>query len=482
MSWLSFYKYRFFCYVDPNYRVKHILKRKKVYMLKRAIKALLGKFETPAELRKFFILGLVLFLILGVYWTLRPIKDGVFMSIVGKDCLPMAKLLSLFLIVPLVLVYGKLIDRYPRHRVFYGLLSGYGLLALLFSWGLGHPVYGIANSVTDSWRLIGWAQYVWIESFGSLIVALFWAITTDSTMPESAKRGFPLLALGAQLGNICGPLFLRAERFGFSNSAPIVGILGLLMFATAILFWYLMKTTPKELMVGYKGESKHNKTETGFFEGLWLLLSHWYLIGMFLITSIYGVIITIFDNHFKQSVGELFSSELLRTQYLNDYAVWTGIVSTTCVLLGINSIQRRFGITASLILTPLLVALAVVVIKANPLAIDVAFWVMVLSKGVNYALNAPTLKQLYIPTSKDTRYKSQAWIDMFGSRGAKGGSSAINQYRGLFIKQYGLVDGLNYFWTMALVLSFGLIGVWLFFALYVAKTYNKTMEQKQIVC
>lgn len=452
-------------------------------MLKRMAAALWGKFESTAELRKFLFLAGIFFLIIGVYWTLRPIKDSVFMSIVGKDYLPMAKVLSLCFIIPLVLLYGKLIDRFPRHYVFYGLLSAYGSLALLFFWGFSHPVIGIANTATSPMRLIGWALYVWIESFGSLIVALFWAITADSTMPESAKRGFPLISLGGQMGNIFGPLLLRADRFGFANSAPILGLLGLLMFATAGLFWMLMKTTPKELMKSYGEDGGHEEEgEPGFFEGLRLLFAHWYLIGMFLITGIYEVIITIFDNHFKQSVGELFSSEVLRTQYLNDYAVWTGILSTACVLFGINNIQRRFGMTASLILTPALVTVAIFVIKMNPLAINVAFWVMVLSKGVNYALNAPTLKQLYIPTSKNTRYKSQAWIDMFGSRGAKGGAATVNQYRGAFIKQYGLADGLNYFWTMALLLSFGLIGVWLFFALYVAKTYNKTMKENSIVC
>ena len=33
---------------------------------------------------------------------------------------------------------------------------------------------------------------------------------------------------------------------------------------------------------------------------------------------------------------------------------------------------------------------------------------MVGSKAINYALNGPALKQLYIPTTTDVRFKAQA--------------------------------------------------------------------------
>lgn len=452
-------------------------------MLKRVATALWGNFESPAELRKFSFLGGIFFFIIGIYWALRPIKDSIFMSVVGKGSLPYAKMLSLCVIVPLVLLYSKLVDWYPRHRVFYGIVLSYGIMALAFWWGFSHPTIGLANNVADSSRLIGWLWYFWVESFGSFVVALFWAITSDMTMPESAKRGFPLIVLFGQLGNIFGPLMLRASRFGFVNSAPIVGIIALFLFAMAALFWLFRATTPKEMLVGYHtGESAESEKEPGFFEGLTLILNHGYLMGMFFLATAYEIVAVIFDNHFKQSVAELFPSEVMRSAYLQDYAVWTGIMSTACVLFGINNIHRRLGMMPSLILLPILIGIAVVVIKINPMMIDAAFWVMVLSKAVNYALNGPTTKQLYIPTTKDARYKSQAWIEMFGSRGGKAAGSVINTFRHKFIGLYGLESGLSMFWSMSLFLSFGMIGVWIFVVFYVAKLYNKAMKENRVVC
>lgn len=451
-------------------------------MLKRIATALWGKFDSVDEVKKFAFLSTIFGLIIGVYWTLRPIKDSQFGSVVGGDYLPWAKILSVFVTVVLVLVYGKLVDAFPRHKVFYGIVSTYAVLALLFTWGFMHPTIGFTNTVADPTRLIGWAFYVWVESFGSLIVALFWAITTDSTLPESAKRGFPIIALVGQIGNVCGPLVLNTRYLGLAHSGPIVGICAGLMFVIVALFFAFMHVVPKSQMTGYHQGEAAPDGEPGFFEGLKLLITHKYLAGLFLVVSINELIVTILDNHFKQSVFASFPTEALRSAYLSDYAVWTGIIATLCVGLGINNIQKYLGIVASLVLTPLLVAGAVLWIKFNPHSLVSAFWIMAGSKAVNYAFNAPTMKQLYIPTSKDAKYKSQAWIEMFGSRLAKGSASGVNVFRASFKEKFGALDGVSAFLTMTTFMSFGLIGLWLLVVVFVSAAYNKAIKEKTIVC
>jgi AAA family ATP:ADP antiporter len=213
-----------------------------------------------------------------------------------------------------------------------------------------------------------------------------------------------------------------------------------------------------------------------------LLVTKGYLLGLFIIISVYEVIVTVFDFHFKMSVSTAFVNEVDVNAYLASYATWTGLVSTLCVLLGINSIQRLLGTRVSLLMLPVLIAVAVLLIKLNPQSIVIGFWIMVFSKAVNYALNQPTIKQLYIPTSKDTKYKAQAWIEMFGGRFAKGSGSFINTWRAPFVTQSGLVEGVGRFLMFSSMISFGLIGLWLFIALYVAKTYDKAIKEKRIVC
>jgi AAA family ATP:ADP antiporter len=453
-------------------------------MFKRVMTALWGKFENREEVQKFAILSFMFFLIIGTYWAMRPIKDGLFANIVGVDYIPWAKLLSLMIITPLVVIYSKLVDLLPRHRVFYILISLYTLAALAFAYLLNHAEYGIPNTTEDPTRILGWLWYVYVESFGSLIVALFWAFTTDITQEESAKRGFPVIALGGQMGNMVGPM-LRAKYLGLAHSGPIVYLAAFLMVVTGFLMWLFMRVTPQQQLVGFEEiNTGHTDTEAhkepGFFEGLRLMLTKPYLLGIFLVIFFFEVIITVIDFLFKTTAKAAFPLERDFSGFLASYGSMTGVVSTLCVLFGINNIQRYLGVNVSLVLTPLMLACAVISVKFYP-AIGVLYWIMVLAKAINYALNQPTIKQLYIPTSKDAKYKTQAWIEMFGSRGSKATASGVNMFRGFLKSKYGAA-GVTVFLTLSTGVSLGLIVVWLFVVAYLSKAYKSAINSKRVVC
>lgn len=452
-------------------------------MLKRIAQKIWGKFESRDEIIKFSLLGLIFGLIIGCYWTIRPIKDSIFAAMVGVDYQPVAKWLSLAIVSTLVLVYGKLIDTFSRDRVFYILTVIYALAAFGFAWAFDHPDIGLHNTVLNPMRITGWLWYVYVESFGSLIVALFWSFTTDITDDESAKRGFPLIALLGQTGNILGPLFLRAERLGYTHSGPVVTIAGIMTLAIGLLIWVFMRVVPASQLVGYEAKEsslKAHEPEPGFFEGLRLLFTQPYLLGIFLIITIYEVVITIIDFQLKAAARSAYPTEKAMANFLADFGVTTGIISMACVLLGINSIQRIMGTTASLIFVPLLVALGVIAVWIHP-SLGIVFWVMAIGKAINYALNQPTIKQLYIPTTKDTKYKATAWIEMFGSRGAKAGGSGVNAIKLFLTKNYGTV-GAAMFLNVSVGASLGLIGVWLMVVVYVARIYNKAIKHNEVVC
>ena len=457
---------------------------------KKIAQSLWGTFESGAEIKKFATLALTFFCIIGVYWAMRPVKDSVFGAMVGMENQPWAKIFSVCIMLPLVMLYTKLIDRYKRDKVFYILILAYGIIAFIFMGFFLDPYYGIANTTVSPYRIIGWLWYVYVESFGSLIVALFWVIVTDVTLPDSAKRGFPLIYMFGQFGNIAGPLFLRANRLGFATSAPIVGICALLMFFTGIVLWVFMRVTPPDQLVGYQGKdedqgkvvsSANKKKSVGFFEGLKMIWQHGYLLGILFIITVYEIIVTIFDFHFKVMAKAAFPQEAANAAYLADYGVYTGIVASLCVILGINNIQRKLGMFASLFMMPFLVAIAIFTLKFYPV-LSVAFWIMVFAKAVNYALNQPTIKQLYIPTTRSARYKSQGWIEMFGARFAKTTGSFINLTRKLFTSKYGAIMGVNFFLTISSSISFGLVILWLFVAFYLANQHKHAIENKEVVC
>lgn len=469
-------------------------------MLSRIARAWWGDFQ-EGELKKFGLLSVIFGLVIGVYWFLRPLKDSIFSAVVGADYIPRAKMLSLVIVFPLVLLYSKLVDMFPRQKMFYALCTIYGVIALIFAFLMQSSHYGLSLGVLSPDRWWGWAWYVYVESFGSLIVALFWAFTADTTAPESAARGYPVVAFGGQLGNIFGPAALAIIiryfthfELGPEGELPAEAAetsamvhAGAVVFAAAImalimvLIKVFMNTVPKEQLVGYHGKSaKKEEVEPGFFEGLRLIFSSTYLLGIFAIITAYEVIVTILDFNFKTIVSAAYPVHHEMTIYLSHYGIWVGIVSMASIILGINKIQRLLGLGASLALLPILVACAVLTFKAFPM-LSMLFWIMVLSKAINYALNQPSMKQLYIPTTKDAKYKSQAFIEMYGSRGAKAMGSGVNVWRKVFIQKYGAIAGLNSFITMCTWASLGIIAVWFPITLYLGKSFKKAVDENRVV-
>jgi AAA family ATP:ADP antiporter len=449
-------------------------------MLKRLLTSVFGKFESREEVKKYALLGITFGILLAAYWGLRPIKDGIFQGIVGVDYQPYAKWLSLVVVLFIIAIYGKLVDLLPRHKVFYLLTGIWAIGLLIFYIVLANPTYGIPNTVESPTRIVGWLWYIFVESIGTLFVPLFWAFSADVSTADSAKRGFPLIMLCAQFGNMCGPWFLRARRLGFVNSAPIVAIAGVMLLIVGALIWLFMRVIPKSEFHAPK-EEKKKEAKPGFLEGLKLLLTHGYLLGIFVFLLAFEAVATIVDFSFKLQVRRAFPDELMRSDYFATFAVITGILSFLSLLFGISNIQRKLGMRASLVTLPLLMIIGVIIWCLYP-SMLVAGCVVVAFKGLNYALNQPSIKQLYIPTTEDTRYKAQAWIEVFGSRGSKAIGSGINALKLPLTGYFGPATGLSLFMTLASTASISLLVFWIIVAFYVAQKYNKAIKEDTVVC
>ncbi len=449
-----------------------------------------GTFEKE-EFKKFLRMGIIFALIIGSYWTLRVLKDSIFINLVDKHQLPWAKTASLFCLFPLVIIYTKLFDRYSREKMFYILSTFYGIATILFACALlimQAPAEIIATREGLAYvatKVLGYSWYVFVESYGSLVVALFWAFASDITNPDSAKKGYYLVTAIGQLGGIFGPYFISSLplTFGFETSAVSLFVIACAILSVIAMINYFLKATPKHLLVSFHGknEAKEEKEqEPGFFEGLRILLKHNYLLAIFSAIFIFEVIITIFDFNFKVLAGTHYTGRALDA-YLGQYGTYVNIVSLACLLLGVSNITRILGVGVALAMMPIIFGFALLGFITLD-SLNFLFALMVGSKAINYALNGPAMKQLYIPTTHDVRYKSQAWIETFGSRGSKEAGSIFNMLLAPLKKSMGEVAGRARYIMLSSYLGFTLVAIWFFIALFLGKTYKKAIDQNKVVC
>ncbi|MBL4588223.1 hypothetical protein JKY79_02670 [Candidatus Babeliales bacterium] len=92
------------------------------------------------ELRKFTLCSITFMLLVGSYWLLRVLKDALFDDLVGIIHQPKAKILSMIVIIPLVLIYARLVDTVERHKLFFWICTSYSMLFTLILYFYTHPL------------------------------------------------------------------------------------------------------------------------------------------------------------------------------------------------------------------------------------------------------------------------------------------------------------------------------------------------------
>jgi ATP/ADP translocase len=440
---------------------------------------------TRDEAKKFGILSITLMFILGNYWMLRTTKNAIFGMFVDFQAnQPYAKLLSLVVMALLVLVYSKLIDMFKKDTVFYILSCFFGLWLLGLSYCIANPNMvsvgeGSFLAPYVSWipgKALGWLVYITFEAI-TLMIALFWAFVASTTKTESAKRGYGLMIFVAQIGTIAGSAFVAnyAKSFGLAN---IVMLGGFFVLAVSLLIKWYMAVIPHEDVVDSAAEAK--KPKTGFFEGLKLLATRPYVMGVFVVATTYEIVGTILEFQMNSLGSIVYPDKALFAQFNAQYGIGVNSLAFVFSLIGTSFFMRKLGLRFCLMAFPTIIGCIVTTILVynymnggQPAPLMWAlFFGMVGIKGLSYALNNPTKEVMYIPTSKDIKFKAKGWIDLFGGRTTKGAGSGIT---------IAFKDSLPNLLLYGSLISLGIIGIWVIIAMYVGNKFNKLQKDNTII-
>ncbi len=412
----------------------------------------------PSEMIRILILATTLFFMIGGYWLLRSLKDPVLMALCGVQAIPKAKMLSVFVVLGVVSVYNHLLDSdIPKHQLFYVFGTFYFVLFSVIGILLMDPKLGLANKYQSEDRILGWVSYCSIESFGSVMVSLFWSFANSNISLETAKASYGVMVATAQLGSITGPLIVQlfSHKLGLAK-CYLLGA-SVLMLLQGTMYYYVKtygsaeeqqaKRDSEAAAAGIK--PKPQKEKAGILEGLYLFWEHNYVKGIFAISCLFMVEVTIVDFTLKMLAKEYFSDEFPCSQndptcynaatgeygltedalkaiasFMGLFGVATNSLSFIFSLLGTSAIIRYLGLRLTLLLFPSLCLVVIIIVRLHP-TLYVAFLAMILLKANSYALNNPTKEILYQPTGPAVRYKAKSWIDIFGARGSKALGSVV---------------------------------------------------------
>jgi AAA family ATP:ADP antiporter len=430
---------------------------------------------------KLICLAMSFFFIIGSYSILRSLKASVFLGLVGKEYLPLAKIMGIVLMVPAMIGYSKLIDTLKRYQVVYFFLLLYAVLGIAFAITLTHPVYGLHNTQTSPYRILGWAFEIFMDLYQALVVSTFWSYTNSISTPLFANKTYGLIVAISRIGGICTPLFgyilISESHLPSTQTIPLLVIISSIFLGCAAFFIHkLIKLVPYEHLQGYYSTHQHKDHKTkapGVFEGLKLMLTQPYVFGIFGLVACFEMISIIFD--YKMQV-------LMSIEHNNDIKgmikfmfMYTGtfqVLSFIFALLGTTTLLSYIGVRSCLFIMPIATLILTGFLAYHP-TLKMVFILMVLLRALHYGFNSPIREVLYIPTIKDIQFKSKAWIESFGRTFSKSSGSTVNILAVVQKSWFGS--------SIEVMAAFFLVAIWLVIAAFIGKKYNETIAQDKLI-
>lgn len=352
------------------------------------------------------------FMLLGSYYILKPVRDTE-ATVFGVDALPdlfTGTFIGTLIASPL---YAWLAQRLTLKRLLPGVFWFWFLNVLLFQF--------LLQRAPDN-RAVAASYYIWFSVVNLFMISVFWSLMVDLFSPRQATRLFAFIAAGGSIGAIAGPLVTRL-------AVRAVGLSGLLLIASAgfvvviVLVHLLMRE--KERLRRLGREVQHTTLDHALvgnpFEGFGELLRSSYsrhqAAFMLLMTWVNTVA------YFFQTdlIAKAFSDDAGRAIAISDIALTVNVLSALVLIFGLGRFVQRFGVTAGLVLNPLIMLVAFVAIALSPTLFMIQALQVVRQVG-QFAIARPSREICFTVVEQSARYKTKNVIDTvmyrFGDLGA----------------------------------------------------------------
>ncbi|MCK4265407.1 hypothetical protein KAW80_03555 [Candidatus Babeliales bacterium] len=444
------------------------------------------KEEEKQELKKFILLSTCFFLTIVAFSIIKPIKQSVFLGIVGKEYQPLTRFITMALLAPFMFLYSKLVDYLRRYKLLTTIMFFYAGLSVVFAYLLMHPVYGIANTSKSPWRLLGWGLYVYGDFFQIFVISTFWAFSNSITNPQYAKKNYgKMVAVSKLAGLLTGFLAYftsnstssATKAFGGTFLPLYLLLAGIMMAGAGVTILAIKRLIPGFFLHGYEAvyeiEKKKKDQKTGIFEGIKLMVTHPYVFGIFGLVFAHEIISTIADyqmqslvaTYYQENIAKMTSFFFLYTGAFQGLGLFFSYFGTTAAL-------KYLDVKISLIVSPIIIASLMLFLLYSPTLVTVTI-VMVVLRAVNYGFNVPVREILYIPTVKDIKFKAKAWTDSFGKTFSKVAGSTFN----FIYKGYGVHSMMVTGSVVSLVITVG----WGLVALFVGSLYDTAIKEDKAI-
>lgn len=383
------------------------------------------------------LLTLNVFLLLTAYYVIKPVREALILSGGGAEVKSYAAAGQAILLLGLVPAYGGLADRLPR-RGLLNAVTAFFIVCLVAFYGLTRAEVPVAV-----------VFFLWVGIFNLMIIAQFWSFANDLYTKEQGERLFAIVAFGASLGAAVGSQ-VTARLILFVGIPPLFLIAaGILVLAVAISnlvdarqrakhethlpshlttaeipaatgeYQVQMVEDTKKLTVSLPGTGP--VTSRGSFR---LVFGDRYLLLIALLMLVLNWVNTTGEYILGRTVTGVAEAAvaagtaggLTVSQYIGRfYSQFFFAVNVAAVLIQLLVVPRflkHFGVRVAVVVLPLLALTGYAILAVAPILALVRS-VKIAENATDYSLQNTVRNVLFLPTSRDQKYKAKQAIDSF---------------------------------------------------------------------
>ncbi len=367
------------------------------------------------EVGTVLLLTLDVFLILSAYYLLKVAREPLILLGGGAEVKSYASFGQTVLLVFVSSAYGWLAARIGRVALITSVTLFFVGNLLLF-WVLGLRGFHI-----------GVPFFLWVGIFNIVTITQFWSFAADTYTEEQGKRLFPIVGIGSSIGAVGGAWL----------ASPIVehGTPFTLMAWAAAIFLLALGVT----IIVHRREAPKQKEHDGFEEPVapgnafalvmrdrYLLLFAGLVLVLNFVTKTGDYVLDRMLVH--EAPAHAHALGVSQTEYIAQFkAHYFQLINTIGVVIQLFLVSRIFkyaGVRAALVLVPLASLAGYSTAFALPL-LGVLFVGRISESSLDYSLSNTTQQTLWLPTSREAKYKAKQVIDAFCRRGGDAVSAGV---------------------------------------------------------
>ena len=362
---------------------------------------------TEGESRPVLIGATLFFVMFAGYFMLRPVREtmGVAGGVDNLQWLFTGTFLATLAAMPL---FGWIASKVPRRRILPWTFGFFAVNLALFA-------IAFQRDPENAW--IARTFYIWISVFNLIAISVIWSVCVDLFPTAQAKRIFALMAAGASLGGLVGPL-LGIALVGVIGHAGLLWLAAGLLLAGIFIARHLQHWRDGQPVSDELSAQARARPLGGHpFAGITTVLRSPYLMAISLFVLLLASVTTFLYFEQARLVEMTFPDRADQTRVFGTIDVVVQSLTILSQLFITGRLVQRLGMAALLVAVPVVTMLGFVWLAFAPTFAVLAV-VMVVRRVGEYAFVRPGREMLFTVVPIEAKYKAKNFIGSVVYRGA----------------------------------------------------------------